>query len=88
MGERKLPLPSFGVASKGQGGQGPLPPSLFHFLIWESNTQRTDFHGEEPLGALDSGCPWGSLSSRGRPESVAGSDQGQAAREKGGGEWL
>lgn len=36
MGERRLPLASFGLPSEGQGGHRSLPLSLFHFLIWES----------------------------------------------------
>lgn len=40
IGERKLPLPSFGLVSKGHGGQGPLPLSLLHFLTWEFPTPR------------------------------------------------
>lgn len=60
MGDRRLPLPSFGLTSKGQGGQGPLSLGLFHPLLWESQHPEDKFNGVEPLGACPAALrvPW------------------------------
>lgn len=75
MGEKRLPFPSFGLASKGQGGQGPLTLSLLYLLIWESQHPEDKFPwGEEPLGAYPDalGVAW-----------AAGTGQGQQGVTKG-----
>lgn len=77
MGGRAAP-PFLWVGIQGSGWPRAIAPELAllpHLGI--SNTQWTNFHGEEQLGALDSSCPWGSLSSRGsQSQSQSQSQQG------------
>lgn len=91
MGERAAP-PFLWVGIQGSGWPRAIAPELAllpHLGI--SNTQWTNFHGEKPLGALDSSCPCGSLSSRGsqsQSQSQQGLTRAGSKGERGGREKL
>lgn len=84
MGERAAP-PFLWVGIQGSGWPRAIAPELAllpHLGI--PNTQWTNVHGEEPLGVLDSSCPWGSLSRRGQSQSQQGLTRAGSKGERGG----